>query len=72
MKRIITIISIVLGFILACVIFTEVQITVTEKHVERVINSIQEKQNIEQEQIKQAKYENEARLLDSLRQAGAY
>lgn len=72
MKKVITIVAIVLGFILACAIHTEVQIRITEKHAERVLHSIEEKQKIKQEQIKQAQYENEVRLLDSLKQAGLY
>lgn len=82
MKKVITIVAIVLGFILACVIHAEVQIRITEKHAERVLHSIEEKQEIEKEQMRQAAFEaalqdsikqaeNEARLLDSLRQAEA-
>lgn len=72
MKKVIIILAIVAGFILACFVHSEIEMRVAERHAERVIENIKEQQEIEQEQIRQAQYDNEARLLDSLKQVGLY
>lgn len=72
MKKVITIVAIILGVTLALYINTELEIIVVRHRVENAIETAKQEQEAEQERIKQAEYDNEARVLDSLMQVGLY